>query len=136
LNNLAGAPFHVTGYGILWDSGARLDAAGVAQYDRPPNPEEVEMSKAWMRMWAKSCDRMNHKRTSYGLKHAVEAWAEWMQTNGYLPGVGSYISNGAFIQAALEAGYQMQVEPGSPNVCFNIDTSAAECWKGLQNLRA
>lgn len=42
---------------------------------------------------------------SYGLKHRVEKWA------------GGYVSNGAFIQAALNLGYSIKRLDRGPN-CF------------------
>lgn len=50
----------------------------------------------------------NRKSGSHGFKHDAEDWA------------GTYISNGAFIAAALAEGYTLRRFPGSPNCSFNL----------------
>ena len=50
-------------------------------------------------------------KSSYGLKHNIECWAE-------AKGERQYISNGAAILGALLCGYTPKREPDSPNCRF------------------
>ena len=50
---------------------------------------------------------VNHSYSSYGLKHLAE------------DEVG-YVTNGAFIAAAIYCGFQYKLVPGSPNVLVGI----------------
>ena len=59
--------------------------------------------------WLKGVERrktITTKRSSYGLKHCVER------------SVGGYVSNGAFIAAAIFAGFKMK--QCEPNAFFNV----------------
>lgn len=58
--------------------------------------------------------KINENRTSYALKHLFSS-----EMRSEL-GRGSYIENGAFIAAAIHAGFECKAYPPSPNVCFNI----------------
>ena len=51
----------------------------------------------------------NRRRSSYGLKHIAEKQSP-----------RGYITNGAFIAAAMIAGYPYAIPPGSPNVHFGM----------------
>lgn len=64
---------------------------------------------------------INFTRTSYGLKHSVEHYMK------RLPDVENYyLANGAFICAAIHAGYDIKrVREGSPNVSINISERSA-----------
>ena len=74
-------------------------------------PEQVQTCIEWL-LAHDALDRrktINTKFTSYGLKHMVER------------ATGQYVSNGAFICAALYLGYKMKRSRlSSPNVYFNI----------------
>lgn len=72
----------------------------------PPDPRQVEICKAWIKVWADPRRTINRRAHSYSLKHDVESQA------------GDYIPNGAFIKAALELGFQMEERP--PNAVFNM----------------
>jgi hypothetical protein len=50
---------------------------------------------------------INRRHSSYGLKHLAE------------PEIG-YVTNGAFIAAAVHCGFSFETYPDSPNVCFGI----------------
>ena len=85
----------------------RIDANGIVHKEpgSPPVPSEVELCRDWLLLYATpatSCGR----RSSYGLKHDVEKWA------------GRYVSNGAFILAALKNGYRVRSWPDSINATF------------------
>ena len=71
---------------------------------------------------------VNTKRSSYGLKHRVEFYMK------HLPDVSNYyIANGAFICAAVHAGFDIRaVRTGSPNVHINIsEKSPIFLWEKL-----
>lgn len=59
----------------------------------------------------------NRKAYSYRLKHNAENW-------GAQNGLSTYVSNGAFILAALICGYEFRTRPGSLNCMFNMAVDA------------
>ncbi|ABA88044.1 hypothetical protein Pcar_0786 [Syntrophotalea carbinolica DSM 2380] len=67
--------------------------------------------------WLHGCNQrktINSSFSSYKLKHMVEAWAR-------KSGKGNqYVSNGAFIAAAIHMGFDWKPDFDSPNVRFNI----------------
>ncbi len=104
---------------------------GVCAHDLP-NPGEVECCRAWLREWATPRKTLNTRRSSYGLKHDVER-ASQRQGVSYLANLPTndpsaselfdriYVSNGAFIAAAIAEGYRLTpTQPGSPNAFFNF----------------
>jgi hypothetical protein len=67
----------------------------------------------WLAANVQSRKTINKNVTSYGYKHEVER------------AIGTYVSNGAFIAAAIYCGFKYQlVDPNSqcPNAYFNIKT--------------
>ncbi len=54
-------------------------------------------------------ESINERHSSYGLKHMVEQDRDI-----------DYVTNGAFIAAAIHAGFKYKLAPHSPNVMFNI----------------
>jgi glyoxalase superfamily protein len=67
--------------------------------------------------WLKGCTQrktINTSLFSYRLKHMVEAWAKKTGRDDY------YVSNGAFIAAAIHMGFEWKPDFDSPNVRFNI----------------
>lgn len=62
---------------------------------------EVETAAAWLDMCAHRIKTKWYWGSSYGLKHAAERWG---RDNGMSP----YVSNGAFIKAAILAGYEVR----------------------------
>ena len=54
--------------------------------------------------------------TSYGYKHMAEHWHRRELGDA----ADCYVSNGAFIAAALALGYRHRLLPGSPNCLFNF----------------
>jgi len=72
----------------------------------PINNNEVRLCKDWIKKWITKRKTINEKKGSYCLKHAVE------RNNS------NYISNGAFIQAAIDLGYSYRVS--GPNAFFNM----------------
>jgi len=91
---------HITEAGLPTRDGREHEA---------PNREQVRACKAWVSEWVTPRKSINRQRDSYGLKDDVERWH------------GSYISNGAFIQAAVECGYVAErISPDCPNARFNM----------------
>lgn len=68
---------------------------------------EIETARAWL-AGQRRIANLNQRRTSYGLKHVAER------------AMGRYISNGAFIAAALLDGWQVKRLPSGPNAWLNI----------------
>jgi hypothetical protein len=62
------------------------------------------------------------KHSSYGLKHLAEKEI-------------GYITNGAFIAAAVHAGFPFRVNPGSPNVTFGISERSLKRKREMQTAR-
>lgn len=80
----------------------------------PVNPGQVELARQWLRIHCQPRKTINPRRSSYGLKHDVEGWTS-------AQGNAVYVSNGAFIVAALLEGYRAEPRGGeSINACFNI----------------
>ena len=77
---------------------------------------------------------INRKRTSYGLKHEAEGFVRSLKDRP----VNAYVSNGAFICAALHLGFEIQREDlTSPNVLFNMSArSPVFEWRRLLSDRA
>lgn len=74
-----------------------------------PNEEEITYAMDWIQKHAKPRKTINRAVSSYGLKHLAEESAPT-----------GYISNGAFIMAALRLGYHIQPYRSSPNAYFNM----------------
>jgi hypothetical protein len=67
---------------------------------------QVEICKSWIKQWITKRKTINNKKWSYSLKGFVEKSSS------------EYISNGAFIRAAIDLGYTYRVS--SPNAYFNM----------------
>lgn len=66
---------------------------------------------------------INHKHSSYGLKHLAEKEI-------------GYITNGAFIAAAVHSGFPFKVFPDSPNMCFGISERSIKAKKAALKTEA
>jgi len=111
---------------ILDGKRRKLTANGVERLDRknpgePPCLGEVAICKIWLRQFGQPRATLNRRCTSYGYKHGVEKWLS-ARAGRY----GGHISNGAFIQAALELGYDVGLSKGALNVHINM---ASESFK-------
>ncbi|HYH64920.1 MAG TPA: hypothetical protein VD866_09525 [Urbifossiella sp.] len=53
-------------------------------------------------------ERINHRRSTYGLKHIMQRET------------GEYVTNGAFIAAAIHMGFKWRVLPGEINVLLGV----------------
>jgi len=80
----------------------------------PPDRREISVCKRWLRRHAAPQEKLNPRTNSYGLKHEVER--ERLDK----PGVDYYVSNGAFIAAAIALGYRCKRIGDSPNGLFNM----------------
>jgi hypothetical protein len=89
-------------------------------YGRPPPVDEkqVALCREWLRAFIRPRTRFNAEYSSYVLKHRVQAWAD------------EYVSNGAFIVAAMREGYRVQPR-GKLNANFNMSfprsTACRQC---------
>lgn len=83
--------------------------------ERQPNPEQIEIVVKILKRYGKKSTRMNKKTGSYRWKHIIERSVLYP-----LP----WLSNGAFIAAALECGYSVIIN--KPNCFLNIDESVAK----------
>lgn len=100
---------------------------GVAS--KEPEEKQITLATAWLRRFARPLKTVRRTRgTSYNLKHQVEHWARAEKVDD------PYVSNGAFIVAALRLGYVLQVENhlrcGSKNCYFNISVSS-DGWRDI-----
>jgi hypothetical protein len=78
-----------------------------------PYLEEIEFCKKWINDNCTKTKTIRTRHTSYGLKHMVEKDSELEWCGPYF-----YVSNGAFIQAAIELGFVYR--PVGVNAVFNI----------------
>lgn len=72
----------------------------------PIDSSEIQLCKEWIKKWITKRKTINIKKGSYGLKHVVEKSSN------------TYISNGAFIKAALEMGFKYK--KNDLNAFFNM----------------
>jgi hypothetical protein len=87
---------------------------------RSPDENEVKICAEWLAKFAKLSKRIQRKWTSHDLKELVQKW----HRNQGEP--STYVSNGAFILAAVQRGYQVKHASASPNAYFNISVHLPE----------
>lgn len=89
---------------------------------KKPNKEQIELCAGWIRKFGKKQKNANFDYSSYGLKHKVEKWC------------GIYVTNGAFIKAAIDLGYKYFFDNGVvTNPVFNINLKLPEDnWKRVR----
>lgn len=78
-----------------------------------PRREHVARAALWIEEFAEPAAGIDYQYRSYALKHAAERW--WQTTR---PGRPYYVSNGAFIVAALDAGYAARAVRGGVDAAF------------------
>lgn len=89
------------------DKSGKLASLSPSGY--PINRKEIDLCKEWIGKFCIPRKMRNSRYGSYGLKHLVE--------NYY----GEYVSNGAFIAAAEELGYEVLPDGhNSPNAGFRF----------------
>jgi len=77
------------------------------KHNSPLLEEQVNICRKWIRYYARPSKKYNTAAFSYGLKHQVEK------------AYNTYVSNGAFIQAAFLEGYRVKKVDGL-NAIFNM----------------
>jgi hypothetical protein len=93
-----------------------LNASGLADHFKTGNPIEqvqVDTALAWLEQVAHPLKSTWYWGTSYGLKHTAENWG---RDNGLSP----YVSNGAFIKAAILAGYEIKSIGGNAKIKLGL----------------
>lgn len=119
--------------GVLWtldrQSQSRKELKNVVREDeidlikaalfKTEYEEQIRLCMDFLRP-LKHMKTMNKHSTSYNFKHDVEYWYERM-FNKHV-----YISNGAFIVAAIYMGFDWQVEFLSTDMFFNLSTNNIE----------
>lgn len=112
----------------------RIYANGLVPDSRGDEPDDgqVALCRRWIRCFVRPRKTVNRSRSSYGLKHDVERWTA--QTPGEWRNVdnrgrewfsdSAYVSNGAFIKAAVLEGYSVRQIEGGPNAHFDMSFGA------------
>lgn len=86
-----------------------------------PNSEEIKTAEAWIKIKCHHIKSINRRIGSYSLKHRAEEFGELMNKHFGTDIFMAYVSNGAFIQAALNLGYEPIPEDyNSPNAYFRM----------------
>ena len=91
---------------------------------------EVDLALRWLGHHGRRATT-NPNYSSYGLKHFAEKTAPALR-DGAIP----YISNGAFIAAALHLNYRVSRIGDTPNARINISFSKAEQKNLVENVAA
>jgi len=81
--------------------------------DEPFDKAEIATARAWIRKFVVPTKTIRRKYSSYILKHVAEHWGGTVRRE-------SYITNGAFIEAARLEGYKIAPIGMSPNAYFNM----------------
>ena len=106
-NNETDWPMYVNGNGIVWNVKPRPEEL--------PTKREIELCEQWIKKFMIPTQTLIKKSSSYNLKKKVEGYYE------------RYISNGAFIRAAINCGYKIGVT--NINAWFNMNQKR---WKEYQ----
>jgi hypothetical protein len=100
-----------------------LDARGLGPKDgfNPINAQEFERAVIWLTIKRKRRRSLNRKYSSYGLKHIASRDLTEIQEEVPLFADGNtYISDGAFICAAIHLGYKVKKIHGSTSAYISI----------------
>jgi len=96
-----------------------LEGNGFAPFAAGDKPSRIDLGQVHLAIrWLDHHGRrttINPDYSSYGLKHHAEKTAPALR-----PGAVPYISNGAFIAAALYLGYKVSQIRDTPNARINI----------------
>lgn len=114
-----------------------VHAAGVCVYGcdhLPVEAQQVDVCRRWLSRFATPRQTVNPHWHSGFLKGMVERWSvtlgvHWEQADPYgrrFDGPQLYVANGAFIVAALDAGYRVRQVPGRPEVIVAMGTKLRE----------
>ncbi len=99
---------------------SRAERAAIFRKDREMllgSEESCTRICEWLRDKAKR-KTMNPRYSSYGLKHLAE------------DEIGEYVTNGAFIAAAIHCGFPYRLIDESPNVLFGISEKSLKAAAG------
>jgi len=106
----------VTADGIDYDQKSDRGRGCYSKTAEEPDPKQVALSKRFISENCEPSKGYSKKPpyTSYGWKHYVEDWINGLG-NGHV-----YISNGAFIQAAMESGIQLRISDDKINARLKL----------------
>ena len=106
---------------VIASTGLIPRSASISNQNSLPANDEILICEKWLREYAKPCSKIMECESSYALKHRVEEWAK------------IYVSNGAFIKAAVNLGYRIKVIDNGPNAYFGIKLfTPDEKWKHVR----
>jgi len=104
-----------------------IDKRGVIGPDYPkagtPDQRQIYWCKKWLELHVEpypNKDSWNLRISSNNYKHAVERWLGDKLRAEEGAKEGNYITNGAFIVAALEMGFKARPACGYPDAYFNF----------------
>lgn len=115
--------------------------------ERDPAPDQVKVCREWIQKHGRKRRTLRHDVSSYALKHRVEKWTRsqpdmarrlqynWQDKVAYRSEV-YYVSEGAFIQAALDEGYEAERVRDTTRAVFNMSVRKDEDseWRGRKPL--
>ena len=101
-----------------------IDANGLRyslkDVERPLEPEQIQTAEEWIKTHCKRIKSCCRRHSSYGLKHMAEDWGRKVNAHRKMNIFASYITNGAFIQAAQNLGYEIFPIFWTYNAFFNM----------------
>ncbi len=114
-----------------------IHEGGVCVYrcdHRPVIAQQVDVCRLWLARFAMPRKTINTHWHSGFLKELAQQWSEtlgkhWEQADRYgrrFDGARLYVSNGAFVVAALDQGYRVRQVPGRPEVLVAMATKLRE----------
>ena len=110
---------------VLLNSHLFIDSSGVKDkrfhaFGNAPDPKQIKTCEAWIKLHCSDQKTINQKHSSYGLKHTVENWGRKLNELFDTEIASSYVSNGAFIQAAYNCRFYpvifRDIEQGTPSL--------------------
>jgi hypothetical protein len=93
---------------VITSTGIFPESTTISDQSSLPNADEVLICENWIREYTEPHSKITRRESSYVLKHRAENWAK------------TYVSNGAFIQAAVNLDYRIEVRDNGPNACFGM----------------
>ena len=90
--------------------------------EEPPDPVQISMAKIFITQCCMHLKQVKLRGSSYGWKHDAESWFQDGSEGGPRRphGAPPYISNGAFIAAAIALGYRFKRIGRSHNAHLNM----------------
>lgn len=86
----------------------------------PGSVATIDNVTCWLALWIQPIQTINHRHTSYGLKHVYER------------ATGEYCSNGQFITAALIRGYEADLSRHNASFAMS-ERSIRRAWEHAHN---